>query len=73
MREYKEERAFTTHTVDNDITQNFNQECINIILATISTLLYKKLLLYVFNIVHVKSMYIYYIVFCIGVSMRMAI
>ena len=56
MRGHKK-NAFTTHTVNNGISQNFNQKYMNIILATISTLLYKELLLYIFNIVHVNSMY----------------
>jgi hypothetical protein len=36
--------VFTAHIVNSGISQNFNQEYINIILATISILLYLELL-----------------------------
>ena len=46
MREHKEKKtAFTTNTVNNDISQNFNQEYMNTTLVTISTLLYFELLI----------------------------
>jgi len=55
--------------------RNFKQAYIRILLTLISLLseLWLVILLYIFNTVHVRLMYYYYVFLCIDVPLRMEI